>query len=485
MTSSEKIMPCPLSVAATKFCNETALIVSNKALNYKQYDQLVSRVANNLKKKNIQTGDRIAVVTELSPELPVIIMGIIRLGATACLLSPRLPARAILEYARDIDCMQIIAPGDTRFEKLSPISYEDILIIRLHLIRSDDVYIPYDTCALDREATVVWTSGSSARPKAVVHTYGNHYYSALGANKNMPFEPGDRWLLALPLYHVGGLSILFRAILGGGAVSIPEKEKSLAENIIENKITHLSLVATQLYRLLEDKKNIKKIGKTLKAVLLGGGPFPKKLIDKAVAYELSLYRSYGLTETASQVTTTGRADYPLKPDTSGRPLEYREIKISEENEILVRGVVLFKGYLESEGLSAPFDSDGWFHTGDIGHIDSDGCLTVTGRRDNRFISGGENIQPEEIENILCQRDDILEAMVVPVANDEFGYRPVAFVRIKDNSEPDKIKITEFLEKHLPRFKIPDYIYSWPENTDTGELKARRKFFTDEARRRSG
>jgi O-succinylbenzoic acid--CoA ligase len=280
------------------------------------------------------------------------------------------------------------------------------------------------------------------------------------------------------------LSILFRALLGGGAVVVPDVEKTLAENIIYNKITHVSLVATQLYRLLEDK-NMKKTIKFLRAVLLGGGFFPQDLIDSALSYDLPLHRSYGLTEAASQVTTTSRADIPRKLKTSGRPLEYRQVKISEENEILVKGEVLFKGYLEPGGLTKPFDSEGWFHTGDSGFLDAEGCLNATGRRDNMFISGGENIQPEEIENRLCRREDIIEAVVVPVADSEFGFRPAAFVRTRDNREPDAAKIKSYLEEHLPRFKIPVNIYSWPQGTKNGELKTRREFFIEEARRRSG
>jgi O-succinylbenzoic acid--CoA ligase len=473
-------MPCPLGVAATKFCNETALIFSDKALNYEQYDRLVSQVVNNLKNASVQSDDRIAIVAQTTPELPLIIMAILCLGATACLLSPRFPGRVILEYARDTGSKLILTPGDeSPIENLLPLNIEELLT------NTSDSTQYHDTCVLDREATVVWTSGSSARPKPVLLTYGNHYYSALGANKNIPFGPGNRWLLSLPLYHVGGLSILFRAILSGGAVVIQDKEKSMAENIIDHKITHISLVATQLYRLLEDKRHVKELAKILKAVLLGGGSFPKNLIDTAVSYGLPLYRSYGLTEAASQVTTTGLTDFPHKLHTSGKPLEYRRVKISEDGEILVKGEILFKSYLEPEGIKEPFDGNGWFHTGDIGYLDSDGCLIVTGRRDNLFISGGENIQPEEIEEQLYQMDDILEAVVVPVENSEFGFRPAAFIRSKNNREPDKKIITSYLEKHLPRFKIPDYFYGWPQDLDTGELKTRRKFFKDEARRRSG
>jgi O-succinylbenzoic acid--CoA ligase len=479
LTTERNIIPCLISAAAKKFHSQSAIISPDKTISYERYDRQVSRVANNLTRASVQQNDRVAVVAVTKAELPLIIMGIVRLGAAACLLSPRLPAQAILENAREAACRFIITPDvENAVEDPSPLNTVELLANSSGDIQHSEAF------DFDREAAVVWTSGSSAHPKPVVLTGSNLYYNALGANQNMPFQPGDRWLLSLPLYHVGGLSILFRALLGGGAVVVPDVEKTLAENIIYNKITHVSLVATQLYRLLEDK-NMKKTIKFLRAVLLGGGFFPQDLIDSALSYDLPLHRSYGLTEAASQVTTTSRADIPRKLKTSGRPLEYRQVKISEENEILVKGEVLFKGYLEPGGLTKPFDSEGWFHTGDSGFLDAEGCLNVTGRRDNMFISGGENIQPEEIENRLCRREDIIEAVVVPVADSEFGFRPAAFVRTRDNREPDAAKIKSYLEEHLPRFKIPVNIYGWPQGTKNGELKTRREFFIEEARRRSG
>lgn len=475
---SPSFIPCPLNLAARTYYDQPVLVTPTGTLSFLDYDHQVSAVADNLKKMDLKTGERIAVVASNHPELPAIILACIRAGMVICLLSPRLPDQTLENNFRQLKSRVLITPSDyCRLQHLKPLKTGEL--VKPVMALSDIIH----RVDLNQDATVMWTSGSAAEPKAVLHTFGNHYYNALGANKNIPFEPGDRWLLSLPLYHVGGLSLLFRAVLGGGAVVLPEPGYKLAEEITKHRITHLSLVATQLYRLLEIPEKLPLLKKTLKAVLLGGGPFPHSLIDRALSFQLPLYKSYGLTETTSQVTTTSRTDYPDRLFTSGRALEYRQVKISDNNEILVKGAILFKGYLEPQGLKVPIAEDGWFHTGDCGHIDADGFLTVTGRKDNMFISGGENIQPEEIENCLLMMEDILDAVVVPIADREFGFRPAAFIRTAGNRERNENRICRHLERYLPRFKIPRYFFDWPKNLASEALKPERRNFQKMARER--
>lgn len=475
---SPSFISCPLSLAARTYHDQPALVTPTGTLSFLDYDHQVSAVADNLKNMNLKTGERIAVVAPKQPELPAIILGCIRAGMVVCLLSPRLPDQTLENNFRQLNSRVLITPSDDyRLQHLKPLKTGEL--VKPVMALSDVIH----RGDLNQDATVMWTSGSATEPKAVLHTFGNHYYNALGANKNIPFEPGDRWLLSLPLYHVGGLSLLFRAVLGGGAVVLPEPGYKLAEEIIKHRITHLSLVSTQLYRLIETPEELPSLKKTLKVVLLGGGPFPHSLIDKALGFQLPLYKSYGLTETASQVTTTSRTDYPDRLFTSGRALDYRQVKISDNNEILVKGAILFKGYLEPQGLKVLIDEDGWFHTGDCGHTDADGFLTVTGRKDNMFISGGENIQPEEIENCLLMMEDILDAVVVPIADREFGFRPAAFIRMAGNRERDENRICRHLERYLPLFKIPRYFFDWPKNSVSESLKPERRNFQKMARER--
>jgi O-succinylbenzoic acid--CoA ligase len=211
---------------------------------------------------------------------------------------------------------------------------------------------------------------------------------------------------------------------------------------------------------------------------MGGGPVPPSLVDEALARGLPLHTSYGLTEMSSQVTTTRPGASLEELRTAGRVLPNREVSISEEGEILVRGETLFAGYAEGEKLDRPLEAEGWFHTRDLGEIDESGYLRVGGRMDNLFISGGENIQPEEIEEALCRLDGIDEAVVVPVLDEEFGARPVAFVRAAGR-KPEEL--AQELEPLLPRFKIPISFYPWPEEAPR-DMKADRAALGERARR---
>ncbi|MFQ5454557.1 MAG: AMP-binding protein [Candidatus Zixiibacteriota bacterium] len=249
---------------------------------------------------------------------------------------------------------------------------------------------------------------------------------------------------------------------------IPASGESLITSIKKYKITHLSIVSIQLQRLLNEP-DIKETAGYLKAVLLGGSAFSEKLINQAYDLNLKLYTTYGLTEMASQVTTTTAGDSKEKKLTSGKLLKHREIKINNSGEILVRGKTLFKGYFHQRKLITPFDDEGWLATSDLGNIDSDGYLTVTGRKDNMFISGGENIHPEEIEQVLTCSDNIETAIVVPVSDNEYGFRPVAFIRYKD-------KKTKFNSNdlNLPHYKIPIRFFDLAADLLNNSLKPNRK-----------
>jgi O-succinylbenzoic acid--CoA ligase len=216
----------------------------------------------------------------------------------------------------------------------------------------------------------------------------------------------------------------------------------------------------------------------LKAILLGGGPAPAHLLDEALTRGLPIHTSYGLTEMASQVTATPPGASREELRTSGRPLPHREISVSEDGEILVKGETLCAGYVEGEAVDLPLDAEDWFHTKDLGELDADGYLRVRGRKDNLFISGGENVQPEEIEEALCLLEGVEEAVVVPVPDPEFGSRPAAFVRTTVGvEEPDNLE--HKLEPVLARFKIPVAFYGWPEGI--GGMKVDRAALTDRAR----
>jgi O-succinylbenzoic acid--CoA ligase len=412
----------------------------------------------------------VAILSRNSIEYILTILSLIHIGATVVPLNIYNPSRQILSQLKDIGCLKMIFSEefhDDRYKKnLQVLKMEKVLSGRL-MVKELPNLAPL---LMEHIATILFTSGSSTKPKAVVHTIGNHYFSALGSNLNIPLGPGDRWLLSLPIYHVGGLAIIFRTILIGATIVIPDDNNYLEDSIRKHQITHLSLVPTQLMRLIAENQNVATLH-NLKAILIGGASIPKSLTDKTIEYKLPVYTSYGSTEMSSQITTTRPGDGTKKLQTSGKVLKYRQLMVSNDGELLVKGYTLFKGYLIKNKIRRNVNKQGWFRRGDLGYIDKEGYLTVLARKDNMFISGGENIYPEEIERHLLQMEGMVDALVVDVPDKEFGAQPVAFIRMKRNMVYDTNSIYTVLKQKLAKFKMPKYIFVWPEGLNT--LKANR------------
>jgi O-succinylbenzoic acid--CoA ligase len=434
-----------LRSAALAAPEAAALVGARGATSYRELDRMVSAAAPPL--GDLESGSRVALYLQRDERYVALVLALIRAGHVACPVSDRLPPRGVAPLLERAACSALISED----EALLQTAGTDILkrgpedLLREGGLRAEPTDIP-----LERPATIIFTSGSTGVPKAALHTFGNHYYSALGSNANIDLRPGDRWL------H-----------------SLPEPGTTPAEAIAGLGATHVSLVSTQLSRLLRESADLGG----LEAVLMGGGPVPTSLIDEALSRGLPVHTSYGLTEMASQVTTTPPGASPEELRTAGRVLPNREVSISEEGEILVRGATLFAGYADGRELDLPLDAEGWFHTRDLGELDENGFLRVRGRIDNLFISGGENIQPEEIEEALCRLERIDEAVVVPVSDEEFGARPVAFVRTDSRVR----NLSKELEPVLPRFKIPISFHPWPES-EQRDIKVDRAALLERARR---
>ena len=441
--------------AARLFGNSPALRIREKTLSFEKYNTLAIKIANLLYKKGLRTGDIVALVSPNSPEMATLLVGVLKAGLIAAPLNNRFPLH-LLKATLDKLSPQLVLTDTLQHDSLPGIKTETIHSIIENAEGCSielDVELPE---AMDRLASIIHTSASTGVAKAAVHSIANHWYSALGSNENIPFGPGDSWLLSLPLYHIGGYAILLRSLISGGAVAIGHADDTISLSMQKFAVTHLSVVPTQLYRLLSDSKSTEGL-RRLKAVLLGGSPAPKSLIDDAIRHNIPLYLSYGSTEMSTQITTSSS---PISNWTqnSGKLLPYREIKTAENGELLVKGPCLFQGYL-SEGIIQPqTDSKGWFHTADIGYVDDDGTVTVLGRRDNMFISGGENIHPEEIEKALMMIDGIREALVVPVSDREYGQRPAAFIQTFEENNPDDDSIIQTLHTTLGKLKTPVYYY---------------------------
>jgi O-succinylbenzoic acid--CoA ligase len=462
-----------LHQAARQHADAVALVTPQGQLSYRDYYVRVLQAAANLERIGVKRGEALAVVAGNQLETILLMMAVWEIGAVAVPVSPRFPVEQVVRSLEHIKCSRLVVPQPGAFDPIETYLLNDVVASEND--RSTAGFQPSRELSLDQNATILFTSGTTKFPKAVLHTLGNHYFSALGANENIPFAPGDCWLLSLPLYHVGGLAILVRALVGGGAVVVANLKQSLSNTFKHFDISHLSLVPTQLYRMMQDDTLIPRLQK-LKAILLGGSDIPPALIQQAIRQQLPIHTTYGSTEMSSQTTTTRPHESPQKLSTAGRLLSYRKLKIAADGEILVRGKTLFEGYIAAGGtIESPVDGEGWFATGDIGTLDADGYLTVLGRKDNMFISGGENICPEEIEMQIQNFPGVVNAIVVSVKNVEFGSRPVAFVQTASEIF-EETTIRKYLESRLPRFKIPDRFFPWPQLDTQEKLKYNRQDF---------
>jgi O-succinylbenzoic acid--CoA ligase len=322
--------------------------------------------------------------------------------------------------------------------------------------------------------TLLFTSGSTGEPRAIWHDLESHIANALGAAEIIPLQPGCAWLLSLPLNHVSGFSILIRCLLTGATIVFPDKNSPFKTQIEDAVLTHVSLVGVQLRRLLAERASFSH----LQAVLVGGGPVDQGLVSDAIAADVPLHITYGMTETASQITTSERLHAVPSVIHAGKPLPGREVRISPEEEIQVRGDMLPRAILSGGELRETLTQDGWFSTGDAGSFDPAGNLVVSGRRSRMFISGGENICPEVIETLLASLPQVRRAVVVGVPSKEFGVRPVAFVA--GDASPDRLR--DFLRSRLEGFYIPDAFLPWPNEVSPDEAKVNFNFFNRLARK---
>ncbi len=472
-------IPLFLKSASDKFGESPALISGTDVLSYNDYYGLIEKLSEKLVLSGIQERVKVAILSENNIDYALLIMALIGNKSIAVPLSTRLPKDQIDKYLKSIASHYLIHSEDYR-RILSENNQTFELKSLSHLKNSEKKdYNVNSMGSPDQDATIIFTSGSSGKQKAVIHSLENHYYSALGSNENIPFSPGDRWLISLPMYHIGGLAILFRALIGGGAAVFPDKTEPLDETIKKTECTHLSLVATQLHRLISDKHALEKL-REIKAILLGGSAMPKSLIQQSVEFGLPLFTSYGSTELASQITTTSMSDQLDRLFTSGKSLPYRELSIDKDGEILVRGQTLSRGYVDGENIIEHKSKNGWFQTGDMGFT-KDGYLTVIGRRDTMFISGGENIHPEEVEEHILSCGGVINVVVVPVESDEFGQRPVAFIEMERGIAFDENAVREHLQSLLPKFKIPEAFHLWPQSKNTVGLKFDREKLQDIAK----
>jgi O-succinylbenzoic acid--CoA ligase len=274
------------------------------------------------------------------------------------------------------------------------------------------------------------TSGSSGATKLVMLTASNLEASVRAAGSRIPLRPGDRWLNCLPLHHIGGLAILLRCLDAGAGVTLHPRFNvdAVRRELGRGGITHLSVVPAMLHALLENGPDAVPEG--LRAVLVGGAALDPGLAARARRRGWPLWVSYGMTETGSQIATVEGGYAEAIPGLVGRPLPGFRLRIRHPDPdgvgvIQVRGAALMAGYVATGLYPGGGLRDGWFDTGDLGRLHSDGELQVLGRADDMLSSGGEKVHPAQVEPVLKGCPGVRDAALSAVPDPKWGDRLVA------------------------------------------------------------
>ena len=445
----------------------------------KKFRSLIDDMVRLLCETCVGVDDRVGVLAQNSVQYIAFVIACWRVGAVVVPVSSRYPVDKINVSLASVGCDVLFVSNE-----YAGLELEVRKICFEHGSISEPAAIGGITLSelgldLDNDADIIFTSGSTDVPKAVLHSLSNHYYSALGSDENIPFGQGDRWLLTLPMYHISGFSLIMRVLLHGGGIAIGALGDSLAGWVTGCEFSHISLVPTQLGQLMSNEACVEKL-RSLKAILVGGGAIQSSLVERAVGCGLAIHTTYGSTEMCSQITTSRAGCGEIAKGSSGTALRYRKIRIGSDGEIGVKGEVLFKGYVEGSRVFWPVDEDGYFRTGDVGSVDADGNLFVVGRADNMFVSGGENIYPEQIERVISEIEGVEAVVVVGAKSEKFGERPVAFVKMIDGEMFDCEAIRAGVRERVEDFKVPDTFNLWPDGVSV--FKPSRKYFRELAGR---
>ena len=473
--------------------DDTALVRAEdgEAWSYTDLDRLVAETAGRLVAHGLGEGDRIGVLTPPYVGTVGLVHATMRIGATFVPLGQELTAREIAARIErtDLDAVVCAEPTESaatdaasRIEGVPVYSVDDPSsagVTGIHDV--DPASLDPPEWSFADPLCVLFTSGTTGEPKPVPLTAGNVYSSAVASAFRLGVEADDRWLVSLSLHHMGGLAPVYRSVLYGTTVVLREgfDAGGTADDIDTYDVTGVSLVPTMLRRMLDRRGTLSD---SLRVVLLGGAPAPGELLERCRDYSVPVYPTYGMTEAASQITTATPRHTRDRIGTVGRPLFGTDVAVvdgdgdpvepGETGEIVVSGPTITPGYLVGDegdasgpdsgdrGDSPAADGDGssasetvevngigsaaldrsefgpyGLHTGDVGRFDESGYLHVLNRVDDRIITGGENVEPGEVADVLREYGGVDDVAVVGLDDDVWGERVAALLAVGDRFPP--------------------------------------------------
>ena len=483
-----------LQISSMVVPERTALVCGDQSITYMEMAQRVNRLANALQARGVQRGTKVAVMAMNGPQYVETYYACAKIGAVFVPLNYRAKreetvhmlnnsaASLLFVGSRYIDLVESLKPELPLVKDFVCIEgaaagmpgYDDLLAAG----SDDESYVEID----EQDATVLmYTSGTTALPKGVVLTYLTlSVYVVNTMSPANPEEAPEVTLLSVPLYHVAGLTAIMSSIWGGRTLAIlPQFEPRLWLEAVHNEhVTHSFVVPTMLKRIMDQPDFDKYDLSSLQLITYGAAPMPYEVVRRAVeVFKCGLMNAYGQTESTSTMTYLGPDDHRIEGTEAekekklkrlrsvGRPMDDVQIAImdahgnalpaGEEGEICVSGARIMREYHgQAEATNAAI-RDGWLRTGDVGYLDEDNYLFITGRTKDLIIRGGENISPGEIESCLEDHPKVAEAAVIGVPDLEWGERVMALVVLRPGESLTGEELIQHCKGRLASFKSPE------------------------------
>ena len=482
-----------------------ALLFGPQTWTYRELDGWVDAWCGRVASLGLTVGDRVGLCLPNTPEMVALIHAAARLGLTLVPLNTRLTERELAWQVAQTGCKVVISNQLPVSSEQLAVTSDQSPVSSLSVSQSLNLQSPHSPFtihhspftidqlwsstptpffpapfSLDTLQAIIFTSGTTGQPKGAMLTFGNHFWSAAASAFRLGVLPDDRWLTCLPLYHVGGQAILFRSALYGTAVVLQQgfDLERINTSLDNDQISLVSLVPTMLHRLLETRTHWPE---SLRLILLGGAAADPDLSHRANQLPrrspFTIHHSpftipliaptYGLSEAASQVATLLPPEAQAKPGSVGKPLLFTTIRIADEQGqtlpageiggVVVQGPTVMPGYWQNAEATAKTIRDGELFTGDLGYLDEDGDLWLVQRRSDLIVTGGENVYPAEVENVLKQHPGVAAACVVGIPHPQWRPKVSALIVPRPGHQPTPEQLTTFARQPLAGYKIPRHI----------------------------
>lgn len=455
----------------------TALVYEGRTWSFKQLKAKVHKIAGKLTHFIGKSVKRAAIIADNTPASYFMILAFQQLGVQPVLLNCRLAFSELERQREDAEVLVVFVDDllKKRFEQRVKSDTHYYFVSELDSIPPDNPAI-IQSFEDDKIASIMYTSGTTGHPHGVLQTFRNHFFSAVGSVFNLGLQMDDQWLCAVPIFHISGLSIMMRSLIyGTGVILVPHFDPVKITKLLSSKhVSLMSVVPIMLKRLLELYPN-EGYNDSFRTFLLGGAPIDAATLGSCQKKGISVIQSYGMTETCSQIVALGFADAPTKIGSVGKPLFPVQLRIDSGNigEIEVKAPNLAEGYLNDQvSFNDKMTQDGWFKTGDIGSFDKEGFLFIKGRKDEMFISGGENVFPNEVEDVYAKVARIKEIAVIGISDKRWGQVPCAFIELQAHSKLDAASLKLYGRERLAHYKVPQAFIAVDKlpHTANGKLK---------------